>query len=289
MDDLINAPGYKEGKGVYNHAKEKVSDIIGSESVFSRDIDLHERVIVAYEDVFYKKFRETKGTPSERWNTAQAYADEQIDKGLGVFRRTGTGGQTIWEAFRVEELSKDYDPIDLDEKLNTSESAVNKTIDNIITSHKNVAEGKPGKELVSLDTVDEMLLSINRGETVKVPYQIQKLYNSQTGPKEKWKYQTQRELAQEVLGIEIPEGTFELQEFIDRKSPLKVPDKEKYSNYELSLLNAVRMEFDEWPVGNGVTNIINDAGGLEFFDEDYIESWAIDPQRDPLLYFIGTP
>ena len=162
-------------------------------------------------------------------------------------------------------------------------------IDNIITSHQNVAKGKPGKELVALDTVDKMLLSINRGETVEVPYQIQKLYHSQTGPKSKWKYQTQRELAQEVLGIEIPEGTFELQEFIDRKSPLKVPDKENYSNYELSLLNAVRMEFDEWPVGNGVTNIINDAGGLEFFDEDYIESWTDDQQRNPLLYFIGTP
>jgi len=289
MDDLRNAPGYKEGKGVYNHAKERVSDIIGSESVFSRDIDLHERVIVAYEDVFYKKFRETKGTPSERWNTAQAYADERIDKGLGAFRREGSGGETIWLAFTVEDTSKDYDPIDLDKKLNTSESAVNTEIDNIITSHQNVAKGKPGKELVSLDTVDEMLLSINRGETVKVPYQIQKLYHSQTGPKEKWKYQTQRELAQEVLGIEIPEGTFELYEFIDKKSPLKIPDKENYSNYELSFLNGVRQEFDQWPVGNRVTNIINDAGGLEFFDEDFIESWATDPQRDPLLYFIGTP
>jgi len=134
-----------------------------------------------------------------------------------------------------------------------------------------------------------MLLSISRGETVEVPYSIQKLYHSQTGPKAKWKYKTPRHLAQEVLGIEIPEGTFELYEFIDQKSPLKIPDKESYSNYELSLLNAVRMEFDKWPVGKDVTNIINDAGGLEFFSEDLIESWAEDPTRDPLLYFTGTP
>lgn len=289
MDDLSNAPGYKEGKGVYDHAKAKVSDIIKSESAFSRDIDLHERVIVAYEDAFYKKFRESEGTPSQRWNEALTYVDDLIDNGKGVFRRENEGADTIWQVFTPEDLSKDYDPIDLDEKLNTSESAVNQEIENLITNHQNVAKGKGGKELVSLDTVDEMLLSINRGETVEVPYSIQKLYHSQTGPKKKWKYQTPRHLAQEVLGIEIPEGTFELYEFIDQKSPLNIPDKESYSNYELSLLNAVRMEFDEWPIPTALGNIINSAGGLEFFDEDFIESWDTDPQRDPLLYFIGTP
>ena len=302
MDDLRNAPGYIEGKGVYNRAKEKVKDVINNENVFNRDIDLHERVIVAYEDVFYKKFRETKGTPSERWDAAQAYADERIDKSLGAFRRRGTGGETEWLAFIVEDTSKDYDPIDLDKKLNTSESAVNTEIDNIITSHQNVAKGKQGKELVALDTVDTIIKKINNGETVKVPYQIQKLYYSQTGPKEKWKYKTIEDLAAVILVppeqsedgkeknvFKIPKGAFSLYEFIDKKSPLKVPDKENYSNYELSILNVLKMEFDEWPVGKGVTNIINDAGGLEFFDEDYIESWVTDPQRDPLLYFIGTP
>ena len=288
MDDLRNAPGYRDGKGVNTYATERIKSIIGNENVFKRDIDLHDRIIVAYEDAFYKKFRETKGTPSERWNEAQNYADEQLDKGLGAFRREGSGGETVWLAFAVEDTSKDYDPIDLDLKLSTTESAVNTTIDNIITSHQNAAKGKPGKEIVALDTIDEMVLSINRGETVEAPYALQKIFYSQTGPKEKWKYETIEDLAGAILGTKVPEGAFSLYKFIDKKAPLKVPNIQKYTSKEQAFLNAARLEFDEWPVETALGNIINSAGGLEFISDEDDYAALNDPQRNPLLYFGNT-
>ena len=284
MDDLTRADGYEEGTGVRKHAEQVISDIVGGEAIFNKNVNRYKFAVVAYENAFYKKFRETKGDPNEKFNEARAYVDDLAKKGIGVFRREGTGGTTRFMAFEDGEedpkkLLTDAD-IDKDFENITDPKALTGRVNTIIANHQNGI-----KLIADQDDVDELLLNIDRGKTVAVPYTLQKLYSIAPGDSK-----TIEEFAGKVLGIKIPPGAFSLYEFIDRtkSATMNIPDKEKYTLTETAMLNAVRMEFDEWPTSTVLDNIINNAGGLEFFSDEDGYAALNDPQRDPLLYFTGS-
>jgi len=297
MDALTSASGYVKGKGITDWAEARIYGVNGITSVYSVDKDLLEPQVIAYESAFYKKFHELgeDGTlkPSQRWNQAKQYVDglliEKNDDGTigaGVFRRQGEGGKTTWLAFTKEEdLNSEYTAADLDLALNKSPSAINTTIDNLINLH--LSDDNP-KRIVSQDIKDNLLISIDAGETVAIPYAIQKLFNSQVGPKEKWKYKTPRELAEKVFEIKIPEGTFERNEFIDKQSPLRVPKLNDYSQLEQAYINAVRQEaVDKWPKSEELQQKIEAYGGFDMIDLDDINPYKFldNPDRDWAKYY----
>ena len=283
MDDLVRADGYEDGTGVRKHAQQVISDIVGGEAIFNKNINRYQSAVVAYENAFYKKFRETEGDPNQKFNEARIHVDNLVESGKGVFRREGTGGKTRFMAFEddqeTEKLLTDAD-IDTSFENITNPKAAKGRVNTIIGNHQN------GTKLIAdQDDIDELLLEIDRGKTVAVPYTLQKLYNIAPGDSK-----SIEEFAGKVLDIDIPPGAFSLYEFIDRtkSDTMNIPDKEKYTVTENAMLNAVRMEFDEWPVPTAFGNIINSAGGLEFITDEDNYAALNDPQRDPLLYFTGS-
>jgi len=283
MDDLIRADGYEDGTGVRKHAEQVISDIVGGEAIFNKNSNRYKYAIVAYENAFYKKFRETKGDPNEKFDAARTHVDNLAEKGIGVFRREGEGGKTRFMAFEDDPETKKLltdDDIDTSFENVTDPKALKGVVSTIINNHQN------GTKLIAdIDDVDELLLNIDRGKTVAVPYTLQKLYDIAPGDSK-----SIEEFAGKVLGIEIPPGAFSLYEFIDRtkSDTMNIPDKEKYNSYENAILNAVRMEFDGWPISTTLGNTIKSAGGLEFITDDDNYAALNDPQRDSLLYFTGS-
>ena len=281
FEDINALKSANQGGGITDHAEGKILGIAKVESYNNPQQKMLADVVTAYESAFYRKFNELRNVtdPHERWSQARDYVDNLVDNEIGVFRREEKGGITTWKAFEVEQDTS-YSSTDLDDALNKSEVAIPQTIKNIITNHQNGT-----KSLVSQDTVDNLLLDIDRGKTVEVPYSLQKLFESQTDKKQ---FETIEDLAKEVLGIDIPEGTFKLYEFIDTKSPMTISNKKSYSSLEIAKLNAIRMESDSWPTSIKLFEIIGAAGGLEFITEDNNYASLDEPLRqNPLQYFMN--
>ena len=237
-----------------------------------------EDVVTAYESAFYKKFHELRNVedPVERWSQARDYVDGLVESETGVFRREEKSGLVTWKAFEVEQDTS-FEPKTLDEELNVSDAAISTKINNIITNHKNGT-----KSLVSQDSTDLLLRNIDSGKTASVPYNIQKLWHHK---KDKKAGETIEDFASEILGIDIPEGTYKLYEFIDKQSPLRVPGMMNFTELEKAYVNGIRMEFDEWPTSTQLTTLIEAAGGLENITEDNNYYSLNEPVRDWTLYF----
>ena len=287
MDDLTRADGYEEGTGVRNHATQIISDIVGGEAIFNKNSNRYKYAIVAYENAFYKKFRETKGDPNEKFNAARTYVDDLAEKGIGVFRREGTGGKTKFMAFEDDpETTKLLTDDDIDDDFEnvTDPKALKGVVSTIIGNHQN------GTQLIAdQDDVDELLLSIDRGKTVAVPYTLQKLYNIAPGDSKNIEEFVGKVLGKPGKPIEIPKGAFSFYEFIDRtkSATMNIPDKYKYFNDEIAGLNLLRMELPSWPTSAQLDGFVAAAGGLEMIDldGDPLYTWLNDPQRDYSRYY----
>ena len=277
MNALITAQ--PSGEGITSYAEGEIlsaSKIISFNHPNSKGL---ERVVDAYENVFYKKFNELKGIgdPFERWNQAQTYADGLLaETEKGIFRREEKGGVVTWKAFEVE-TDKSWSADDIDDSLGISEIAIPGKIKNIITQHQDGI-----KTLVSQDEQDLLLRNITAGKTASVPEDIDHLWHYKTDKEEG---ETIEDFVSEIMGIEIPEGTFKYYNFIERQSPLRVPMYGSYTNLEKAFVNGIRVEFDEWPTSTQLTTRIAEAGGLENITEDNNYYSLNEPVRDWTLYF----
>lgn len=277
MNALIAAQ--PSGEGITSYAEGEIlsaSKVISFNSPNSKGL---ERVVDAYENVFYKKFNELKGIgdPFERWNQAQTYADGLLaDTENGIFRRSETNAVVTWHSFTPEQDTS-WSADDIDEELGISEIAIPGKIKNIITQHQDGT-----KTLVSQDEQDLLLRNITAGKTASVPEDIDHLWHYKTDKKEN---ETIEDFVSEIMGIEIPEGTFKFYNFIERQSPLRVPMYGSYTNLEKAFVNGIRVEFDEWPASTQLTTLIETAGGLENITEDNNYYSLNEPVRDWTLYF----
>ena len=270
------------GEGITSYAEGEILSISKVMSFNSPNAKGLERVVDAYENAFYKKFNELKGVedPFDRWNQAQTHADGLLaNTESGVFRRSESNGIVTWHAFEVEPDTS-WSAEDIDKELGISEIAIPGKIQNIIDQHK---EGT--KTLVSKDEEDLLLRNIAAGKTASVPEDIDHLWYYKTDKEEG---ETIEDFVKEITGIDIPEGTFKFYEFMERQSPLKVPEIDNYTNQEKANVNGIRMEFDEWPTSTALGNMINNAGGLNFISDEDGYAALDDPRRNPLLYFIGN-
>ena len=266
------------GEGITSYAEGEIlsaSKVLSFNSPNSKGL---ERVVDAYENVFYKKFNELKGIsdPLERWNQAQTYADGLLaDTEKGLFRRSETNAVVTWHAFEVE-TDTSWSAEDIDTELGINEIAIPGKIQNIITQHQDGI-----KTLVSQDEQDLLLRNITAGKTASVPKDIDHLWHYKTDKEEG---ETIEDFVKEITDIDIPEGTFKYYNFIERTSPLKVPEIKRYTEVEKAYVNGIRMEFDEWPTSIALGNMINNAGGLEFISEDNNYA-ALDRPENNYNYF----
>ena len=272
------------GKGITGYAQSKVlneSKVLTFNQPNAKGLDL---VVNAYENVFYKRFNELKNItdPNQRWAEAQKYADDQLaDTESGIFRRSEKDSIVIWHAF-TPEADTSWSAADIDKELGISEIAIPGKIQNIIDQHKNP---KNPKKLISKDEEDYLLRNIAAGKTASVPKDIDHLWYYKTDKEED---ETIEDFVKEITGIDIPEGTFKYYKFIERQSPLRVPMYGSYTNLEKAYLNGIRMEFDEWPVGKYLKNII-DTVGLENITEDDNYLSLTEPDRQDWSYYMNIP
>lgn len=281
MNALIAAQ--PSGEGITSYAEGEIlsaSKVLSFNSPNSKGL---ERVVDAYENVFYKEFNRLKSIedPLERWNQAQNYADGLLaNADSGIFRREEKSGVVTWKAFEVE-TDTSWSAEDIDAELGISEIAIPGKIQNIIDQHK-----KGTKKLVSQDEQDLLLRNISAGKTASVPKDIDHLWYYKTDKEEG---ETIEDFVKEITGIDIPEGTFKFYNFIERQSPLRVPLYGSYTDLEKAYVNGIRMEFDEWPTSTQLTTFIETAGGLENITEDNNYLSLTEPIRQDWSYYMNIP
>ena len=254
------------GKGITGHAQGKVlnaSKVLSFQSPNSKGLDL---VVNAYENVFYQKFNELKNLtdPNQRWSEAQKYADDQLaDTENGIFRRSETNAIVTWHAF-TPEADTSWSAEEIDKAVGISEVAVPGAIQNIIDQHKNP---KNPKKLISQDEQDYLLRNIAAGKTNSIPKDIKHLWSLKNDKKEG---ETIEDFARDILDIkDMPKGTFDLYEYTNWHSPLKIPNQKSYSDDEVAMIQGIRREaIDKWPISIVLNNIITSIGGIEFISEE---------------------
>ena len=304
MEALRQLPVFDTNVGLRYEAQELIYGLSGIEDVKAVKAGTLDLQVDAVEDLMYKRLNELNKedlTPNEKWNKVITEIENSIDYkpeierkikvgdkeytviGKGIFRRYGKGGETVWLAFEPEPLSKDYDHETIDLELSKGTS-LQTNISNIIQNHT-----LGNKTLVAQDTLDSMRLSINNGDTVEIPYPVRKLWHhleienkNEPGVYEKW--------VSDLLGLDIPQGGYSLQAFVDKKSPLRVPNPWQLNAKEKAFVTALKLEFGDlgyWPQNIEFKNKIDAYGGLDNIDIDADPTYNFlnDPDRDYSMYY----
>ena len=306
MNALRQLPVFDKNSGLRPKAEEVIYGLSGIEDVRAVKAGTLDLQVDAVEDFMYKRLHELnnseeKYTAGQKWSIIEKEIEESInykpdierkikvgDKeytviGKGIFRRYGKGGSTVWLAFEPEPLSKDYDHETIDLELSKGAS-LQTNISNIIQNHT-----LGNRTLVAQDTLDSMRLSINNGDTVEIPYPVRKLWHhleienkNEPGVYEKW--------VGDLLGLDIPQGGYSLQAFVDKKSPLRVPNPWQLNAKEKAFVTALKLEAGDlgyWPQNIEFKNKIDAYGGLDNIDIDADPTYKLfdDPDRDYSMYY----
>lgn len=283
LDEQRTASWFGDGKGIRNHAEQQVKTIVKKEQVLGSSTGDDAHIVSAYKTLFQIELASLKKEIpdiNKRGIEAMKNVDEMLKKGEGIFRREGTGGETIWLAFNDDPKSalEPFTDDEVENELTQTPTARYNNANTLITNHK-----KGIRLLIHQDVVDGMLIDIANGKTVAIPPVLEKLYKINPG-----NHETIEEFVNDTLGTNIPISAESRNTKLEKEkySLMRIPKKELYSKKDLAFIHGYMQEFDGWSTSTQFNGFVEAAGGLEMIDiDDDLYTWLNEPDRNPLMYY----